>query len=175
MKGATSCLTSDVWSNIKDDSIMSYMVVSKDCCLFLESVSTGLQGHNHQFISWDISCIIQHNTSMMFAGAVTDNTSTNKKAWQLLQQEFSSCYFHGCCSHGLHLLVKAIITDTKTKKNSTKVVMYPADYPFVTMLLFINSYKDVVKFFHNHHVPKALPQELQKTTGAQGLVCPSLT
>ena len=40
MKGATSCLTSDVWSDIKNDSIMIYMAVSKDCCLFLEFVST---------------------------------------------------------------------------------------------------------------------------------------
>ena len=129
MKGAISCLISGVWANIKDDSIMNYMTVSKEVCLFLESVSTGLQGHNHQFIAGDIICIIQHNTSMMFAGAVIVNTFTNKKAWELLQQELSSCYFHGCCYHGLHLLVKDIITATKTKKNSKKVAMYPSDYP----------------------------------------------
>ena len=58
MKGATSCLTSDVWSNIKNGSIMSYMAVSKDCCLFLEFVSTRQQGHDHQFIARDISHII---------------------------------------------------------------------------------------------------------------------
>ena len=46
-KGATSCLTSDVWSNIMNFSIMSYMAVSKDCCLFLELVSTRQQGHDH--------------------------------------------------------------------------------------------------------------------------------
>ena len=60
MKGATSCLTSDVWSNIKNGSIMSYMAVSKDCCLFLEFVSTRQQGHDHQFIARDISHIICH-------------------------------------------------------------------------------------------------------------------
>ena len=31
MKGATLCLTSDVWSNMKNYSILNYMVVSKDC------------------------------------------------------------------------------------------------------------------------------------------------
>ena len=31
IKGATFCLTSDVWSNIKNYSILNYMVVSKDC------------------------------------------------------------------------------------------------------------------------------------------------
>jgi hypothetical protein len=30
MKSATTCLTSDVWSDIKNDSIMIYMAVSKE-------------------------------------------------------------------------------------------------------------------------------------------------
>ncbi|KAH9246865.1 hypothetical protein BASA81_015546 [Batrachochytrium salamandrivorans] len=51
-----------------------------------------------------------------FAGAVTDNTSTNKKAWTLLREMFPSCYFQGCCSHGIHLLVKDIFAATKTKE-----------------------------------------------------------
>ena len=58
MKGVTFCLTCDVWSNIKSYSIMSYMEVSKDWCLFLEFVSTRQQGHDHQFIAGDISHII---------------------------------------------------------------------------------------------------------------------
>jgi hypothetical protein len=86
-----------------------------------------------------------------------------------------SCYFHGCCSHGQHLLVKNTCMATKTKKNIKEVAMYPTEYPFETMPLVINRCKDVVKFFHNHHVPKAQLQELQKITGAQGLLCPVLT
>jgi hypothetical protein len=108
MMGATSCLTSDAWTNIKNDSVMNYMAVSPDCSLFLESVSTGQQGHNHQFIAEDISRVIHHYSLTSFAGAVTDNTSTNKKAWMLLKKEFPSCYFQGCCAHGLHLLVKDV-------------------------------------------------------------------
>ena len=77
MKVATSCLTSDVWSNIKNDFILIYMAVSKGYCQFLEFVSTEQQGHDHQFIAGDLGCIICHNTSSMFAGTVTDNTSTN--------------------------------------------------------------------------------------------------
>ena len=111
----------------------------------------------------------------MLAGAVTYNTSTNKKAWRLLQEELLSCYFHGCCSYGMHHLVKDIVAAIKTKKNCKGMAMYPTDYPLETMLLFINRFKYVVKFFHNHHVLKALLQELQKTVGAQGLVCPALS
>ena len=64
---------------------------------------------------------------------------------------------------------------TKTKKNSKEVEIYLTDYPFETMPLAINTCKDVVKFFHNNHVPKEQLQELQKTVRAQGFVCPVLT
>jgi hypothetical protein len=101
-----------------------------------------------------------HGTSTTFAGTVTDNTSTNKKVWKLLHKELPSQYFHGSCSHGLHLLVKDIIAASNTKKNSKEVATYPTDYPFETMPLAINRCKDVVKFFHNNHVSKAQLQEL---------------
>jgi hypothetical protein len=52
---------------------------------------------------------------------------------------------------------------------------YPIGYPFQKMLEFIVDCKDIVKLFHNHHVVKAQLQELQKTTNAQALVCPTPT
>jgi hypothetical protein len=57
-----------------------------------------------------------------FAGAVTDNTATNIKAWAVLQTMFVSCYFQGCCSHGLHLFVKDVFVVTKTRKADREVV-----------------------------------------------------
>jgi hypothetical protein len=91
--GATSCLINDGWSNINNDSIINYMVASPEFALFLESVSTGQQGHDHKFIADNIECVIREHPSTIFAGAVTNNTSTNKKAWGLLQITFSSRYF----------------------------------------------------------------------------------
>ena len=58
MKGATFCLTCDVWSNIKSYYTMSYMEASMDCCLFLEFVSIRQQGCSHQCIAGDISHIV---------------------------------------------------------------------------------------------------------------------
>jgi Protein of unknown function (DUF 659) len=51
MLGAITCLTTDAWMNIKNDSIVNYMAVAPESCLFLESVSTGQQGHDHTFLS----------------------------------------------------------------------------------------------------------------------------
>jgi hypothetical protein len=82
MIGATSCVISDGWSNVNNDAIINYMAASLEFAL--ESVSTSQQGHDHKFIADDIERVIRENPSTIFAGAVTDNTSTNKKAWGLL-------------------------------------------------------------------------------------------
>jgi Protein of unknown function (DUF 659) len=175
MKGSTCCLTTDGWSNVKNDLTVNYMVGSLECSFFLESVMTGQQQHNHKYISEDIACIIQKYESTEFAGAVTDNTSTNKKAWILLHHMFPSCYFQGCSSHGIHLFVKDIFAATKTKKTGNLEAKYPIGYLFQEMLEFINICKDIVKLFHKHHVVKAQLQELQKTTNACALGCPATT
>ena len=46
---------------------------------------------------------------------------------------------------------------------------YPIDYPFEDLIKFIEDCKDVVKFFHNHHVVKAQLQEAQKVAGIRSL------
>jgi hypothetical protein len=146
------------------------MVVSPESALFLESVSTGQQGHDHKFIVDDIERVIREHPSTIFAGAVTNNTSTNKKAWGLLQITFPSSYFQGCCSHGLHLFVKDVFAVTKTKKASQVEATYPDQYPFELMLEFIACCKDVVKYFHNHHIAKAHLRDLQLSASAQTLI-----
>ena len=90
----------------------------------------------------------------------------------LLKKESPSCYFQG--ADGLHLLVKDVFAATKTKKNGEQVATYPVNYPFERMLIYIdNKCKEIIKFFHNHHIPKAQLQELQLITGASGLVWPA--
>jgi hypothetical protein len=170
MIGATSCLISNGWSNVNNNAIINYMMASPKFALFLESVSTGQQGHDHKFIADNIERIIREHPSTIFAGVVTDNTSTNKKAWGLLQITFSLRYFQGCCSHGLHLFVKDVFTATKTKKAGQVKATYLDQYPFELMLEFIVCCMDVVKYFHNHHVVKAHLQDLQLSAGVRMLV-----
>jgi len=50
------------------------------------------------------------------ADAVTDNTMTNRKAWIELKQRYPKMYFHGCASHGLHMLVKDLLPQPKQKE-----------------------------------------------------------
>jgi hypothetical protein len=58
----------------------------------------------------------------------------------------------------------------KTKKASQVKATYFDQYPFELMLEFIACYKDVVKYFHNHHVAKAHLRDLQLSVDARTFI-----
>jgi hypothetical protein len=98
-----------------------------------------------------------------------DNTAANKKTWKLLKEKHSSKFFQGCVAHGLHLLVKDVFAATKTKSNRP-VADYPDGYPFEPLLIFAADCKKVVKYFHNHHAPKAMLKKALHAAGLRELV-----
>jgi hypothetical protein len=77
MNGAVACLITDAWFNVNNDSVVNYMAVSPECAMFLESMSTGQQGHDHKLIAEDIAPVMRHHAFTTFAGAVTDKIATN--------------------------------------------------------------------------------------------------
>jgi hypothetical protein len=58
----------------------------------------------------------------------------------------------------------------KTKKAGQVKATYPDQYPFELMLEFIACCKDVIKYFHNHHIAKAHLRDLQLSAGVRTLV-----
>jgi hypothetical protein len=152
------------------------MLIGGDTSLFLESVSTGEQGHNAQWIANDLSRVIDDAVSkgLKVCGAVTDNTSTNKLAWKHLQAKYPKMFFQGCACHGLHLLIKVVFAATKAKRGRS-VADYPDGYPFEYLLGFTKHCKDVVSFFSYHHQIKARLVAEQTAKKTQGLVQPAPT
>ena len=75
---AVVCITMDIWTNIKNDPMVNYMVTSPEFSIFLESISTGQQGHDATWISGDIQRVFSTYPSTLLAGAVTDNTSATR-------------------------------------------------------------------------------------------------
>jgi hypothetical protein len=149
-------VTTDAWSNIKNEPVVNYMAVNPGNSLFLEAVNTEEQGHDAEWIAKDLERVME-SLQCIVIGAITDNTATNKKAWKVLEEKFPSRFFHGCVAHGFHLFVKDIFLATKTvrPRGSGNPAKYPDDYPFEYLLQFVSSCKDIVTFFHNHHVLKA--------------------
>jgi Protein of unknown function (DUF 659) len=166
MKGSTCCLTTDGWSNVKNDPVVNYMAVSPVCSLFLESVMTGQQQHNHKYITEDIAYIIQkYESTELLVRLLTIHPPVRRLGYCCMIM-LPSCYFQGCCSHGIYLFVKDIFAATKNKKTGNIETTYPISHLFQEMIEFIVDCKDIVKLFYNHHVVKAQLQEFQKTTNA---------
>ena len=155
------CITSDAWSNISNEPVVNYIAVSPISSLFLEAVNTGAQGHDANWLSKDLTRVIDslHNNAV---GAVTDNTATTP-----------SLFFHGCASHGLHLLVKDIFGGKKAASSDNEPDDEPASYPFEDLQLFSIDCKDVVTFFHNHHAPKAKLKKALVAAKLKALVQPA--
>lgn len=153
---------------------MNYIAVLPTCTLYLEVVQTDQQVHDNVFIANDIERVFTTYKDATFEGAVTDNTSANKKAWEVLRDKYPSRFFQSYTTHGLRLLVREIFCAWETMKVGSTEMTYPDDYPFEKMLLLINECQAIVKFFHIYHVAKAQLQEMQNATGAQAPVrlCP---
>jgi hypothetical protein len=81
------CITTDAWSNIKNEPVVDYMAIANKSSLFLEAVWTREQSHNADWIASDIIRVIEKFGSSV-CGVVTDNTATNKKAWKILKEKY---------------------------------------------------------------------------------------
>lgn len=167
-------IASDGWSNNSNEAVVNYMAVCPTNSLFIESVCTGEQGHDADWIASDLQRVMD-SLGCNVVGAVTDNTTTNKKAWRILKAKNPTRFFIGCVSHGLHLMVKDIFSPTKTKRGGSEVATYPDLYPFEHLLNFATSCKEVVVYFHNHHVAKAKLKKALKEARLGSLVPPAAT
>jgi hypothetical protein len=67
------------------------------------------------------------------------------------------------------LLVKDVFAATKTRLNRP-VADYPDGYPFEPLLIFVADCNKVVKYFHNHHTPRAMLKKALRAAGLKELV-----
>jgi hypothetical protein len=74
---------------------VNYLISKQGKSFYLESISTGKQGHVAQWLADDISRVIEKNSHFNVAGVVTDNTSANKLAWKMLGKKFPGKFFYG--------------------------------------------------------------------------------
>lgn len=159
----------------KNDAVVNYMAVLRNCTLYLEAQQTSQQGHEHIFIANNIEPIFTTYNDTKLAGAATGNTSAHKKVWDVLKDKYQSSFFYGCTSRSLHLLVKNIFCALKTMKAGSTKLTYPSNYQFEEILLFINEGKNIFLFFHNYHVTSAQLEEMPNATRSQALVRPCET
>ena len=94
-------LTTDARSNVKNEPMVNYMSVNPENSLFVEAVNTEEQGHDANWNAQDLEMVMEL-LQCNISGAITDNTSANKKVCKILKEKFPGQFFHGCVSHGFH-------------------------------------------------------------------------
>ena len=82
-------LTTDAWSNVKNEPVVSYMAVNPENSLFVEAINTEGLCHDANWIAQDLERVMV-SLQCNISGAQTDNTSTNKMSWKILEKKFPS-------------------------------------------------------------------------------------
>jgi hypothetical protein len=99
----------DSWTDVTSESIINFMAMSATQSYLVASMNTGTDSHNAENLAkWAKDLILENKDA--YAGAITDNTSTNKSMWETLKREFPTKFFYGCAAHVWHLLVKDLFT-----------------------------------------------------------------
>jgi len=168
LDNATFCITSDGWMNVRNDPIVNYMATSPRISLFLESLSTGEQGHNADWIATDIHRVMTPHAEYNFRGCHHRQYVYEQECLEAALDITPFC-----------LLPRMYIAwpsfAIKTKKADDVESTYPLDYPFEHLLDFIVDCKDIVKLFRNNHVLKAQLDGFQKIAGVRSLIRPAPT
>lgn len=130
-------LSTDGWTNIRNEGIINFMIHSENFEYFYDYVLPKEKRHTAQYISDEISKIIDKIGPSKVVGLVTDNASNMTSAWNTLKIKYPKLLSYGCIAHILNLLFKDIEKIPSFKNH-------------------INNVKDVVKFFKMKHIPAAM-------------------
>lgn len=109
LSGLVVTLETDAWTDINGMAVVNYVAVSGSLSFFLESVYTGNQSHDTDFLVADATRVLTKYKRLTFGSVITDNTATNKAMWEVMQSQYPNLFFHGCVCHALHLLVKDLL------------------------------------------------------------------
>jgi len=101
-------VVSDGWTNIRGESIVNYMAVTREHAIFLKSTPTYEQRHNAAYISSELSSVVEELGSENVVAITTDTASNMKAAQDLLGVRYPEILMLGCASHIVNLTVNDI-------------------------------------------------------------------
>lgn len=113
----TVALICDGWSNVRNESIINF-IATTPLPVFYKSLPTGKISHTAEYISSELSSIIEEIGPQKVFGIVTDNAANMQKAWKILETTFPNIFCYGCAAHGLNLL----FTDLKKLKTLSSLI-----------------------------------------------------
>ncbi|XP_065318646.1 uncharacterized protein LOC135926645 [Gordionus sp. m RMFG-2023] len=131
-------IVSDGWSNIRNESIINFMVMTP-VPVFYKFLNTEENRHTADYIAQEFKNVIHELNPVKVYSLVTDNAANMKAAWRILKSEsiYNHIQCYGCAAHTLQLFF----------------------HDFERLNAFsdhISIIKKIVKFFKNKHIPAAV-------------------
>jgi len=105
-------LTTDAWTSVVGISVVNFIAVTKKGTFFQNCLHAGDMAHSAENMYIPVMAEIEKLGGWKkVAGVCTDNTTTNKLMWDLLEKRNKdyNVFAFGCIWHGLHLLVGNIV------------------------------------------------------------------
>jgi hypothetical protein len=101
-------LVTDGWTNIRNESIINYTLVSRRDAIFIKSVHTHVNRHTGQYIAEGLQEVIAEIGPEKLVAVTTDNASNMTSSWEFLKSTYPQITYLGCGSHMINLLVEDI-------------------------------------------------------------------
>ena len=139
----------DSWTDVNQNSIINFVALSSEACYLVSSIDTGVIPHSAENLANYAEQIIRRYPES-YVGAITDNTSTNKAMWNLLNQRFPDKFFYGCAAHVWHLLVKDLFVIPSSWENNAE------NYPLKSFVDLQEICTEIVKTFKRGRLKQEL-------------------
>lgn len=103
-------LAVDGWSNIRNEPVVNFVVTTPKPFLF-KVLPTGKSSHTGEYMTDEISSVIDEIGQQKVFGLVTDNAANMKASWRQLELKYekTNLFTYGCLAHCIQL----IFTDLK--------------------------------------------------------------
>ncbi|XP_034945950.1 uncharacterized protein [Chelonus insularis] len=99
----------DSWTNVRGESILNFVVTTPEP-VYYRSIATGKASQTVTKLASEISSVIDSIGTSKVAAVCTDNASSMKAAWNLVDAMYEEkIQFYGCVAHILNNLIKEII------------------------------------------------------------------
>jgi len=129
-------IVSDGWTNVQNKSLINFLAVSSDSCIFLNALDTSGKIKDGSFIAGEISKSIESYGMESVVQVITDSASNCVAARTILQHQYPKIVFSPCAVHCLDLLLE----DIGKLSWMNKIIMES---------------KNIVKFITTHQFPQA--------------------
>ncbi|KAK3930113.1 Putative AC transposase [Frankliniella fusca] len=136
------CILTDGYSNIRNEGIMAF-IITTPAPLFYDMSLPGTEKENSEYVSQELSKIIENVGPEKVNGVCTDNAAVMKKTWEIIEEKYPHIVCYGCSPHTLNLLSKDISKLTSIKQ-------------------LLRKSQNVVKAIKRSHVPLAIFTRKQK-------------